>query len=211
VTLPQPANDPSFEAFRNQLADIANRKDRTALARLVVANNFFWMGEKGDKANRRKSGIDNLAAAIGLDAGAGWQTLVEAAGEATLEPIPQRRGVMCSPAGPTFDHAAAAQVARQTATEPGDWGFTIKPDVEVRSAPQPDAPVVEKLGMQLVRVMPEVPPAGAPQQSQFIRVVTPSGKVGYAPEAFLLPLDVEQLCYVKDASGWKIAGYAGGD
>src|SRR5208282_3186967 len=46
VTLAQPSNDPSFEAFRKQLADIAKRKDRAALARIVVANNFFWMGEK---------------------------------------------------------------------------------------------------------------------------------------------------------------------
>jgi hypothetical protein len=210
MTLPQPANDPSFVAFRKELADIANRKDRATLARLVVANNFFWMGEKGDKADRRKSAIDNLAAAIGLDAGSGWQTLVEAAGEATLEPVPQKSGVMCSPAGPTFDKAAADQVARQTGTEPGDWGFPRKPGVEVRSAPQPNSPVIERLGMHLVRVMPEAPLAGA-AAVPFIRVVTPSGKVGYVQDALLSPLDVDLLCYVKDASGWKIAGYAGSD
>src|SRR5438270_11402859 len=34
VTLPAPVNDPSFEAFRKQLADIATRKDRAALAKL---------------------------------------------------------------------------------------------------------------------------------------------------------------------------------
>jgi len=56
VTLAQPHNDPSFEAFRKQLADIASRKDRAALARLVVARNFFWIGEKGDRADRRKPG-----------------------------------------------------------------------------------------------------------------------------------------------------------
>ena len=55
VTLAQPASDPSFEAFRKQLGDIAKRKDRAALARLVVANNFFWMGEKGDRANKRRN------------------------------------------------------------------------------------------------------------------------------------------------------------
>src|SRR5262249_3470294 len=48
VTPAQPYSDPSFVAFRKQLGDIANRKDRAALARIVV-NNFFWMGEKGDK------------------------------------------------------------------------------------------------------------------------------------------------------------------
>ena len=64
----------------------------------------------------------------------------------------------------------------------------------------------------LVRAMPEEPPAGAQQAEQpFIRVVTPSGKVGYALEEALSSLDIEQICYVKEATGWKIAGYAGGD
>ena len=51
VTPPAPTNDPSFGAFRKQLADIAARKDRAGLARLVVPTNFFWLGEKGDTAN----------------------------------------------------------------------------------------------------------------------------------------------------------------
>jgi len=67
VTLAQPYSDPSFAAFRKQLGDIANRKDRAALAQLI-AGNFFWMGEKGDKADKKKTGIDNLAAAIDLGA-----------------------------------------------------------------------------------------------------------------------------------------------
>jgi hypothetical protein len=215
VTLAQPYNDPSFEAFRKQLADIASRKDRAALARLVVARNFFWMGEKGDRADRRKSGIDNLAAAIELDAkdGSGWQTLAEAAAEATLEPIPDRRGVLCAPASPSFDEKAAEQVAKDTGTEPDDWGYPLKPGLEVRSAPQPDAPVIEQLGMHLIRVMPEEEPHPGAQQpeSPFIRVVTPSGKVGYALEDQLSSLENDQICYIKDATGWKIAGYAGGE
>src|SRR5882757_3935819 len=67
VTLPQPYSDPSFEAFRKELGEIAGRKDRAALAGEVVARGFFWMADGGDKANKRKPGIDNLAAAIGLD------------------------------------------------------------------------------------------------------------------------------------------------
>jgi hypothetical protein len=213
VTLPQPYNDPSFDAFRKQLTDIANRKDRAALSRLI-ASNFFWMGEKGDKANKKKSGIDNLSAAIRLDAkdGSGWQTLAEAASENTLEPVPERKGIMCSPANPTFDEKVAEQVAKDTGTDPGDWGYPTKDGVEVHAAAQANSPVIEKLGLHLVRVMPEEPPAGAPQQDPpFLRVVTPSGKVGYASEEFLSSLDSDQICYVKEASGWKIAGYAGND
>jgi hypothetical protein len=41
--------------------------------------------------------------------------------------------------------------------------------------------------------------------------VTPSGKVGYVPIDTVSPLGNDQLCYVKDATGWKIAGFVGGD
>jgi hypothetical protein len=213
VTLPQPSADPSFAAFRKQLGEIASKKDRAALARLTV-NNFFWMGEKGDKADKKKSGFDNLVAAIELDDkdGSGWETLTAAANEATLEPVPERKGIMCSPASPTFDEAAADAVAKDTGTDPSEWGFATKADVEVRSAAKANAPVIEKVGQILIRIMPEDAPAGAPEQEQpFLRVVTPSGKVGFVAEEFISPLGTDQLCYVKDGNSWKIAGYAGND
>jgi hypothetical protein len=213
VTLPQPSTDPSFAAFRKQLGEIASKKDRAALAKLTV-NKFFWMGEKGDKADQKKSGFDNLVAAIELDDkdGAGWETLTAAANEATLEPVPERKGIMCSPASPTFDEAAADNVAKNTGTDPSEWGFATKADVEVRSAAKANAPVIEKVGQILIRIMPEEPPAGAPEQEQpFLRVVTPSGKVGFVAEEFISPLGTDQLCYVKDGNSWKIAGYAGND
>jgi hypothetical protein len=213
VTLPQPSVDPSFAAFRKQLGEIASKKDRAALARLTV-NNFFWMGEKGDKADKKKSGFDNLVAAIELDdkEGSGWETLTAAANEPTLEPVPERKGVMCSPASPTFDEAAADAVAKDTGTDPSEWGFATKTEVEVRSAAKANAPVIEKVGQILIRIMPEDSPAGAPEQEQpFLRVVTPSGKVGFVAEEFISPLGTDQLCYVKDGNSWKIAGYAGND
>jgi hypothetical protein len=215
VKLAQPYNDPGFTAFRKQLAEIASKKDRAALAK-ITANDFFWMAEKGDKADKKKSGVDNLAAAIELDDknGTGWEVLSVVSNEATLEPVPERKGIMCSPASPTFDEAAADNVAKDTGTDPSEWGYTTKPDVEVRGAAKADAPVIEKLGQILVRIMPEEQPAAAsaPQpEQQFLRVVTPAGKVGYVHEEFIAPLGTDQLCYVKDASGWKIAGYAGNE
>jgi hypothetical protein len=219
VTLPQPFNDPSFDAFRKELGEIASHKDRAALAGKVVANGFFWMGEKGDKANKRKSGIDNLAAAINLDGrdAEGWEILTAAAKEATLEPIPDKKGVMCSPAGPVFDQKAAEQTAKATGTQPQDWGFPVKGGLDVHAAGQAGSPVIEKVGSVLVRVMPEPPPGGganAPPPkpgSSFVRIVTPSGKVGYVVDDAIGALDSDQLCFVKDAAGWKISGYAGGD
>jgi hypothetical protein len=72
--------------------------------------------------------------------------------------------------------------------------------------------VIEKLGLHLVWVMSEPLSAGAPKQEpQFLRVVTPSGKVGFVPEEHFSSLETDQLCYVKDATGWKIAGFAGED
>jgi hypothetical protein len=68
VNLPAPLADPSLEAFRKQLADIARRKDRAALAAAIVPQGFFWEREGGDAADEKKSGIDNFAAATGLDA-----------------------------------------------------------------------------------------------------------------------------------------------
>jgi hypothetical protein len=125
VTLPQPYNDPSFEAFRKELGEIASHKDRAALASKIVANDFFWMGEKGDKASKRKSGIDNLAAAIGLDSadGVGWETLAAAADEATLAPIPDKKGVMCSPAGPVSTTRPPRRPPSGTQRE--EWGFPV--------------------------------------------------------------------------------------
>jgi hypothetical protein len=44
-----------------------------------------------------------------------------------------------------------------------------------------------------------------------MKIVTPSGKTGFIPIDALAPLGNEQLCYAKDASGWKITGFIGGD
>src|SRR5262245_38314721 len=69
----KPVADPSLDVFRKELGDIAKRKDRAALARLIVYRGLFWEGDE-KSADPRKSGIDNLAAALGLDAkdGSGW-------------------------------------------------------------------------------------------------------------------------------------------
>jgi hypothetical protein len=216
VTVAKPYDDPSFAAFRKELSDIASKKDRAALAKVTAAN-FFWIGEKGDKADKKKSGIDNLAAAIELDdkEGAGWEALKAAAAESTLEPVPERKGILCSPANPTFDEAAADAVAKETGTDPAEWGYVTKADAEVRGAAKADAPVIDKLGQNLVRILPEeqpAPAAGAPLElPPFLRVVTPAGKVGYVSEEVISPLGTDQLCYTKDGGAWKIAGYAGND
>src|SRR5579871_4261036 len=146
VTMPTPVADPSYETFRKQLADVAKRKDRAGLAKLVVSQGFFWESENGDKADKKKPAVANLEQAIGGFAGPdaqGWDVLAQAADDPTLEPLPDHANVMCGPAGPEIDGQAFEALVKQTGTEPGDWAFPVAPDLEVRSAGQPNAPVIE--------------------------------------------------------------------
>jgi hypothetical protein len=211
VQLPKPVNDPSFAAFRKQLAGIAQKKDRAALGRIVAAS-FFWVPEDKDVADKKKPAIDNLAKAIGLDARnqPGWDLLAGYAEEATADADPQRAGVICGPGEAVFDDKAAEALVTDTKTDPAEWGYPAANGLEVRSGPDPKAPVTEKLGLHLVRVYPDDSPAAAVQGGEMLRIVTPSGKLGYVPADAILPLATDQLCYVKEGNAWKIAGMIGG-
>jgi hypothetical protein len=210
VAPPKPYDDASLAAFRKELAAIAQRKDRPALAKLVIAKDFFWLKEQGNVAGK-KTGIEALATALSLAAkdGSGWETLGEFAADETAAPFPDRPNTVCSPAGPEFDVAALEKLAADTKTDIGDWGFTAAEGVEVRASAGQNAPVIETLEMAFVRVMPDM----APNASQdFMRVVTPAGKVGFVPAEAIHPLGSDLLCYGKDASGaWKIVGMIGGE
>jgi hypothetical protein len=211
ITLPPALNDPSFGAFRKQLAEIAQKKDRAALAKLV-APNFFWIPEDTDIADKKKSAIENLAKALSLEGAdaIGWEALGAYAAEATAMADPQRNGVFCAPAEPAFDEKAADELANTTQTDASDWAFPLRDGIEVRATTKADAPVVDKLGLYLVRVLSDDSPANA-VLAAFLKVMTPSGKVGYVPIDSVLPIGGEQLCYLKDGGGWKIAGFLGGE
>lgn len=210
VRMPPAFNDPSFEAFRKRLGEVAQKKDRKALAGLV-AKTFFWLGEKGDIADKRRPAIDNLAKAIGLDAqgGIGWEILAGYAADPTASPFPDRKETICAPAAPQFNPQELDALAKATGTDDGDWGFPVEPGLEMRGSAQPNAPVVEKLGMHLVRVMPD--DAAPNPQAPMLRIVAPSGKVGYVPADAISPLAGDELCYVKEGGAWKIAGMIGGE
>lgn len=210
VTPPKPYGDPSFAAFRKELIAVAQKKDRPALAKLVLAQGFFWMKEAGNAAGKR-TGIDALATALSLAAkdGSGWESLSEFAADETAAPYPDRPNTVCSPSGPQFEVDALEKLVETTKTDIGDWGFTSQDGVEVRAAGQQNAPVIDKLGMHFVRVMPDT----APNASQeFMRIVTPGGKVGFVTAEAINPLGSDQLCFGKDAAGaWKIVGMIGGE
>ncbi len=210
VEPPQPFKDASFEEFRKHLADAVKRKDRNALKSLVADKGFFWETEDGDKADAKKSSFDNFATAIGLNSkdNAGWDLLEAAADETTAEEVQDRKGVMCAPASPTFDENAFDELTKETKTEVEEWGYPAAAGVEVHATAKPNSPVVEKLGMNLVRVLDsdDSNDADAP-----LKVVTPAGKVGYVDSDAVVPIVFDQLCYSKDSGSWKIVGYAGGD
>lgn len=212
IKLPAPVKDASFDAFRKQLGEVAAKKDRAGLSKLVVAQGFFWEGEKSDQADKKKSGIDNLAAAIGL-AGkqpVGWEMLQGYAADPTAAPYPGKQGVICAPAEPEFDEKALEELAKATGSDPGDWAYPLGDGIEVRAAPRPNAPVTEKIGMHLVRIMEDTNPAPPAQgQVPLVKVMPPSGKIGYISADALSPLGNDQVCYVKDGDTWKIAGFVG--
>jgi len=211
ITLPTPYDDASFAAFRKQLVEIAQHKDQAALAKLVVPQGFFWMQDK-DLADKRKSGFANLAKAINLDAkdDSGWAAVAGYASDPTATALPDRQGVICGPADPTIDPKAFQSLIQSTQTQPPDWGYPTKEGVEVRSAGKPDAPVVEKLGLNLLRVLPDSAPSDNPDQPQYLHVALPSGKTGYVSEEALSGLGGDAMCYSKGPNGWMIAGFFGG-
>jgi hypothetical protein len=139
----------------------------------------------------------------------GWDALAAYAVETTVMADQQRTGVFCAPAEPDYDDRAADELANATQTEGSDWAFPRRDGIDVRSAAKRDAPVVDKLGLYLVRVLAADSPANAVIVT-FLKVLTPSGKVGYVPVDAVLPIGGEQLCYVKGAGGWAIAGFLGG-
>ena len=204
VTLPAAAADKSLEPFRKQLAAIAQRKDRAAFARLV-AKDFFWEGDLGGMFDPKKSGADNLAAALRLgDAdGRGWAMLFVLAAEPTLGPATEHPHARCAPAQPNYDDADLAALTDATNTDVVDWSYPRTPGLQVRNAAGADGSMIETLGLHLVRVL------GGADRNGWVRVATPGGRTGFvAPGSLLSPL-ADRLCFGKEASGWRVVGYVG--
>lgn len=206
VILAPPVNDPALDSFRKQLADVAARQDRSALA-AMVAKDFFW--ERGPRAqsDNDKAAIDTLAQAIGLATEDGWQFLADYANEPSVSQAPQRRELACTPAIPIFDAKEFDALLKATDTDFGEWGYPEQTDIAVHDAPKPDAKVVDKLGMYFIRVLPD--DTGSQDPGPMLHIVEPSGKLGYIDVNALLPLGVDQLCYKKEGGGWKISAYIG--
>ena len=208
IALPKPVNDEGFDAMRKQLGEAAQRKDRAAMARLVVGQGFFWLREGRNAANKRKSGLDNLSAALGLDnqQGAGWEILSGYAEDPTVSPSPRHDGALCAPAEPAYDGKALEALLAATHTDATNWGYPVSEGIDVHAAPQANAPTVEKLGLYFVRIVPDQ----ASDPPSYMRIATPGGKTGFVSIDSIAPIGNDQVCYVKDGGAWKIGGYVGG-
>jgi hypothetical protein len=207
IAPPNPMTDDSFEAMRKRLGEAAQRKDRAAMMRLV-AQGFFWDRENRNAADKRKSGFENLSAALGLNnkAGAGWEILSGYVEDPTASPSPQHDGAICAPAEPVFDRKEFTALLAATNTDTTEWGYPLSPGIEVRATPQATGPVVDKIGMHLVRIMPD----RASDPPSYMRIATPAGKAGFVSIDSIAPIGNDQICYVKEGGAWKIGGYVGG-
>lgn len=208
VTLPEPVTDPSFTAFRAQLAEAARRKDHAALAALVSVQGFFWDRETGSPPLAPMSGAHILETALGLARTdtAGWGRLAGTAAIARLAPAAGHDGARCAPPYPLFKDADLADAMRATGTTVADWGTTLAPGVPVRASAAPGARTIGTLGLHLVRILSDPDAAGATSP---VRIAMPSGHVGYVDGDAVAPLGSDQLCYVKDGEAWTISGYIG--
>jgi hypothetical protein len=65
-------------------------------------------------------------------------------------PLPEMKGVVCSPAMPSFNKAEMEKVAESTRTDAADWAYPTTNGVEIRAKSEAGAAVVEKLGMVMV-------------------------------------------------------------
>jgi hypothetical protein len=208
VTLPAAVTDPDFEALRKKLGEAAQRKDRAALAALVLAQGFFWDRDNRDGADKRKSGFDNLATALALNTktSAGWEILFSFTDDPTASASPAHKTALCAPGEPGYKRAEFDALVKATQTEASDWGYPVSAGIEVRATPQAGAPVIEKLGLTFIRVSP----GNAPASAAFLRIITPDGKAGFVSVDEIATTGGDQLCYVKDNGAWKIGGYIGG-
>jgi len=208
IVLPKPVSDEAFDALRKQVGEAAQRKDRAALSNLVVAQGFFWQRDNRNIVDKNKSGYDVLAAALGLNnkESAGWEILASYADDPSASPPPDRPGALCAPGGPAYDRKALADLLNATNSDVTEWGYPVSAAIEVHDAPQASAPIVDKLGLYFVRLMPET----AANPPSYLRIATPSGKTGYVSVDSIAPVGNDQICFVRESGAWKIGGYIGG-
>ena len=142
MKLPASPADPSSAAFRKDFAAIARGGVFDRLARIVVTHGFFWDRDFANGFDPKRSGVENLAAAVGLErgTGGGWQALAAFADEPTASETPASPGVLCAPGRPEFDSDDFDRLTDATRTNPSEWVFPRADGLDVRAGHGPRAP-----------------------------------------------------------------------
>jgi len=103
----------------------------------------------------------------------------------------------------------AASVTDRSGSSPATTGrpvtLVIGTPVTLARRPSRMRDTRMSFGMVMVRILPEEDQPNG----DWLKLVTPSGKIGYVSGNVLAPFGSDQLCYQKDGGGWKIAGYIG--
>lgn len=213
VTRPAAPDDPTLQAFRQQLTAVARKRVYAQLTPLVQAQGFFWARDFGNRFDARKPAVDSLAAALSLERanGDGWNALVAFAADATASPLDSRPGIICAPAEPQFDGIALDRLIERTRTDDVDWMYVKVAGTPARASARPNAPVVETLGLHFVRYLGmDGNDDNASLRTHWVKVATPGGKQAYVAPNALLTVTTARLCYGKDHLGrWTIAGFVG--
>jgi hypothetical protein len=207
--------DPGFASFRSELAAVARSRMFATLARHVVPRGFFWERDFANGFDPKRSGAENLAAAISLEggSGSGWQTLAAFAADPGATELPASPGVLCAPPQPVFDPEDFDRLTAVTHSKVSEWGYPRAAGVDVRQSPRSEAAVIDTLGAHFVRIVRFESAAANPAvfRAAWALVATPSGKTGFVAPDMLMPLGAPRLCYSKDVTGrWRIVGFIGG-
>lgn len=206
VSPPGEMKDGDLDALRGKISAAVKDRDRAALALVTVTQGFFWDRDGAD-AGKGKAGPDVLAAALGLTSkdAVGWDILATFVDDTSLAPSQTRKNAVCAPADPRYDTKSFEALLKETQSDASEWGYPVSAGIEVHATAQASAPVVGKLGLTFVRVMPEESAANP----AYLRILMPNGKHGYITVDSLAPFGNDQLCYVKQGGTWKIGGYVG--
>jgi hypothetical protein len=210
VSIPKGPNDMSLSVFRSKLFELARKKDKDALGKMIVRD-FFWERDFGGGFDRKLSAFSNFERALNLNAetGAGWRYLAAFA-EQLPGPHASKRGVICAPPEPKYDAKAFEQLVKVTGTDVFDWSYPAREGLVVRAKAEQNAPVVATLGLHFLFTDLSARAPDFDPEKTWTPVVTRDGKRGFvAPGELLTPLD-PRLCFVRRGGRWFIAGYQGG-
>ena len=208
ITPPTPLSDAGFDAMRKQLGEAAKRKDRAALAKLVVAQGLL-LGAREPRHRRqaqvrRRQSWRPRSASNNKDS-AGWDILAGYAEDPTAAPSAEHKGAFCAPADPAFNRKEFDELIKATQSERANGAIRCRP------ASRCIARAGQCAGDRQARPHFRARDAGEPRPPPPPMCASSRRRQGRLCSVdAIAPVGNDQLCYVKDGGAWKIGGYIGG-